>query len=75
MRTAYIGMGANLPSSAGSPEATLAAAVVSLESLGSVVNRSSLYLTEPSDSRLTTAAARVASGEPAELGRLAPIPM
>jgi len=47
MRTAYIGMGANLPSSAGSPEATLAAAVVSLESLGSVVNRSSLYLTEP----------------------------
>jgi 2-amino-4-hydroxy-6-hydroxymethyldihydropteridine diphosphokinase len=47
MRTAYIGMGGNLPSSAGSPEATLAAAALRLESLGHVVCRSSLYSTEP----------------------------
>ncbi|MGA2167039.1 MAG: 2-amino-4-hydroxy-6-hydroxymethyldihydropteridine diphosphokinase [Terracidiphilus sp.] len=47
MRTAYIGMGGNLASWAGTPEATLAAAVVRLESLGRVVCRSSLYSTEP----------------------------
>src|SRR5271170_2064728 len=47
MRTAYIGMGANLPSRAGPPAATLAAAAGRLESLGRVVNRSSLYSTEP----------------------------
>ena len=47
MLTAYIGMGANLPSPAGPPEATLAAAAVRLESLGRVVARSSLYSTEP----------------------------
>jgi len=47
MRTAYIGMGGNLASWAGPPEATLAAAVVRLESLGRVVCRSSLYGTEP----------------------------
>jgi 2-amino-4-hydroxy-6-hydroxymethyldihydropteridine diphosphokinase len=40
-------MGANLPSHAGSPEATLAAAVLRLESLGRLVARSSLYSTEP----------------------------
>jgi 2-amino-4-hydroxy-6-hydroxymethyldihydropteridine diphosphokinase len=39
MRTAYIGMGA--------PEATLAEAVLRLESLGRLVGRSSLYSTEP----------------------------
>ena len=47
MRTAYIGMGANLPSHAGSPEATLAAAAARLDSLGRLTARSSLYSTEP----------------------------
>lgn len=47
MQTAYIGMGANLPSRAGPPEATLAAAASRLESLGRVAARSSLYSTEP----------------------------
>jgi len=47
MRTAYIGMGGNLASWAGAPEATLAAAAVRLGSLGRVVCRSSLYRTEP----------------------------
>jgi 2-amino-4-hydroxy-6-hydroxymethyldihydropteridine diphosphokinase len=40
-------MGANLPSPAGPPEATLAAAAARLESLGRVVARSSLYSTAP----------------------------
>jgi 2-amino-4-hydroxy-6-hydroxymethyldihydropteridine diphosphokinase len=44
---AYIGLGANLPSSAGSPEATLAAAVARLVHLGSLVACSSLYSTAP----------------------------
>lgn len=47
MQIAYIGMGGNLPSAAGSPEATLAAAVERLGSLGRVVGGSSLYSTEP----------------------------
>src|SRR5580693_7379762 len=47
MQTAYIGMGANLPSQAGTLEATLAAAAARLESLGHVTRRSSLYSTEP----------------------------
>jgi 2-amino-4-hydroxy-6-hydroxymethyldihydropteridine diphosphokinase len=47
MHTAYIGMGANLLSWAGTPEATLAAAADRLESLGRVIQRSSLYSTEP----------------------------
>jgi len=47
MRTAYIGMGGNVASWAGSPEATLAAAAVRLESLGRVTRRSSLYSTAP----------------------------
>ena len=47
MRVAYIGMGGNLTSWAGMPEATLAAATVRLEQLGWVVRRSSLYSTEP----------------------------
>ena len=47
MRTAYIGMGANLPSPAGSPAATLAAAAERLGALGRVSARSSLYSTEP----------------------------
>jgi 2-amino-4-hydroxy-6-hydroxymethyldihydropteridine diphosphokinase len=47
MRTAYIGMGGNLASWAGAPEATLAAAALRLESLGRVARRSSLYSTAP----------------------------
>jgi 2-amino-4-hydroxy-6-hydroxymethyldihydropteridine diphosphokinase len=47
MRTAYIGMGGNLASWAGAPEATLTAAARRLESLGRVAQRSSLYRTEP----------------------------
>jgi len=47
MQTAYIGMGSNLASRAGDPEATLAAAAARLESLGRVVASSSLYSTEP----------------------------
>ena len=47
MQTAYIGMGSNLASRAGDPEATLAAAAGRLESLGRVIARSSLYSTEP----------------------------
>lgn len=47
MQTAYIGMGANLPSRVGPPEATLAAAASRLESLGRVAARSSLHSTEP----------------------------
>lgn len=47
MRTAYIGMGGNVASWAGSPEATLTAAARRLESLGRVTRRSSLYSTAP----------------------------
>ena len=47
MPTAYIGMGGNLASAAGAPDATLAAAADRLESLGRVICRSSLYSTEP----------------------------
>ena len=47
MEIAYIGMGANLPSPAGPPEATLAEAVEWLGRCGRVVSRSSLYSTAP----------------------------
>lgn len=47
MTTAYIGLGANLPSPAGPPEATLAAAALRLASLGRVAVRSHLYATAP----------------------------
>lgn len=47
MSLATIALGANLPSSAGLPEATLAAAVEGLASLGSITARSSLYSTAP----------------------------
>jgi 2-amino-4-hydroxy-6-hydroxymethyldihydropteridine diphosphokinase len=47
MPTAYIGMGANLASTAGPPPATLAAAALRLEALGCLTARSSLYSTEP----------------------------
>ena len=40
-------MGANLPSNAGPPDATLAAAAARLEELGRVIARSSLYSTAP----------------------------
>ncbi len=47
MSLAYIALGANLLSSAGPPEATLAAAVERLGALGSITARSSLYSTAP----------------------------
>ena len=47
MHTAYIALGANLPSLAGAPAATLAAAVRRLSKLGTIAQRSSLYSTEP----------------------------
>jgi 2-amino-4-hydroxy-6-hydroxymethyldihydropteridine diphosphokinase len=47
MPTAYIGLGGNLASLAGEPEATLAAAARRLDSLGRLVGRSSLYSTAP----------------------------
>ena len=47
MPTSYIGLGANLPSSAGPPEVTLAAAAPQLETLGRVIACSSLYSTKP----------------------------
>ena len=47
MPLAYIALGANLPSSAGSPNATLAAAVERLAALGRIAARSSLYSTAP----------------------------
>jgi len=47
MRTVYIGMGGNLASWAGPPEATLATAALWIESMGRVVCRSSLYSTAP----------------------------
>lgn len=43
----FIALGANIPSHAGAPEATLAAAIGRLESLGRIVARSSLYSTAP----------------------------
>ncbi|MFP5234552.1 MAG: 2-amino-4-hydroxy-6-hydroxymethyldihydropteridine diphosphokinase [Acidobacteriota bacterium] len=47
METAYIGMGANLPSAAGPPDVTLAEALAWLSRCGRVVRRSSLYSTAP----------------------------
>jgi 2-amino-4-hydroxy-6-hydroxymethyldihydropteridine diphosphokinase len=47
VHTAYIGLGGNLASWAGPPDATLAAAAARLETLGRVTGRSSLYSTEP----------------------------
>ncbi|HLW78822.1 MAG TPA: 2-amino-4-hydroxy-6-hydroxymethyldihydropteridine diphosphokinase [Terriglobia bacterium] len=47
MAKAYIGMGGNVPSLAGRPEATLTAALDRLGRLGRVMRRSSLYSTDP----------------------------
>src|SRR5579859_3402402 len=47
METAYIALGANIPSSAGSPRETLEAALLRLGELGQVSSRSSLYETAP----------------------------
>jgi 2-amino-4-hydroxy-6-hydroxymethyldihydropteridine diphosphokinase len=47
MPLATIALGANLPSSAGAPEATLAAAGERLAALGRIAARSSLYSTAP----------------------------
>jgi 2-amino-4-hydroxy-6-hydroxymethyldihydropteridine diphosphokinase len=46
-RTAYIGLGSNVNSPAGSPKATLAAAIARLSILGEVIAQSSFYDTEP----------------------------
>jgi 2-amino-4-hydroxy-6-hydroxymethyldihydropteridine diphosphokinase len=47
MTVTYIGLGSNLPSPAGPPEATLAAAVKQMSALGRVLACSSLYSTAP----------------------------
>lgn len=47
MPLATIALGANLPSPAGPPDATLAAALEHIRSLGRIAARSSLYSTEP----------------------------
>ncbi len=47
MSLAFIALGANLPSPAGLPEATLTAAAERLAALGRVTARSSLYSTAP----------------------------
>jgi len=47
MPTAYLGLGANIASSAGPPEATLAAALKQIARFGRIVVCSSLYFTEP----------------------------
>jgi 2-amino-4-hydroxy-6-hydroxymethyldihydropteridine diphosphokinase len=47
MPIAYIALGANLPSTAGSPLQTLSAAVARLETLGEVVQCSSFHVTRP----------------------------
>jgi 2-amino-4-hydroxy-6-hydroxymethyldihydropteridine diphosphokinase len=47
MPLAYIALGANLPSAAGPPDATLAAVLPHLASLGRIATRSSLYSTAP----------------------------
>ena len=49
METAYIALGANIPSPAGSPRETLEAAVLRLGELGQVSSRSLLYETAPVD--------------------------
>ena len=47
METAYIAVGANLPSVAGSPRETLDAAILQMGKLGRVVARSAYHVTEP----------------------------
>ncbi|WP_263350829.1 2-amino-4-hydroxy-6-hydroxymethyldihydropteridine diphosphokinase [Acidicapsa acidisoli] len=47
METAYIALGSNLPSSAGSPSQTLDAAILQLAELGRLLAQSSYYPTEP----------------------------
>ena len=47
MQAAYVSLGANLPSAAGPPDITLAAASARLATLGRIAARSSLYSTAP----------------------------
>jgi len=47
MEIAYIALGSNLPSQAGTPGQTLDAAILCLAELGRVIARSSYYATEP----------------------------
>ena len=72
MRIVYIGLGANLASSAGPPEATLACAVDRMGALGRVSARSRLYSTAPvgfaDQPRFVNAAVRLETAlEPSEL--------
>ena len=46
-QTAYIGLGSNVPSTAGSPAEIVLAAIESLATIGAIVARSSLYRTAP----------------------------
>ncbi|WP_317890534.1 2-amino-4-hydroxy-6-hydroxymethyldihydropteridine diphosphokinase [Acidicapsa ligni] len=70
--TAYIALGSNLPSPAGSPQETLSAALTRLRGLGSLTACSSFYLTRPvgyadQPSFLNAAAALQTSLEPQAL--------
>jgi 2-amino-4-hydroxy-6-hydroxymethyldihydropteridine diphosphokinase len=47
METAYIALGANLPSPAGTPRQTLDAAILRLAETGAIVARSPYYSTDP----------------------------
>ena len=47
METAYIALGANLPSHAGTPSQTFDAAILRIAELGRLVAKSSYYSTEP----------------------------
>lgn len=47
MKNAFIAIGSNLPSRAGTPEVTLLAALHALSELGPIISRSSLYRTAP----------------------------
>jgi 2-amino-4-hydroxy-6-hydroxymethyldihydropteridine diphosphokinase len=47
IRTAYVGLGSNLPSQAGTPAETIRAAMSALSEAGEVIARSSLYETAP----------------------------
>ena len=47
IHTAYVGLGSNLPSQAGTPVETIHAAMNALGEVGEVISRSSLYETAP----------------------------
>ncbi|MGC1293521.1 MAG: 2-amino-4-hydroxy-6-hydroxymethyldihydropteridine diphosphokinase [Alloacidobacterium sp.] len=69
--TAYIGLGSNLPSPAGTPVETIEAAFCALEHLGEVTARSSLYETAPvgimEQPRFVNAVAALRTADPPDL--------